>query len=38
MQISAVYRAWNARRDGKSMRLVKIMSPSGGPIPIPVLR
>jgi hypothetical protein len=38
MQISAVYRAWNARRDGKSMRLVKIMSPSGGPIPIPVPR
>lgn len=33
--LSAIYRAWNFRRAGKQMRLVKIASASGGLIPIP---
>lgn len=33
--LSMIYRAWNARRDGKSLRLLKVASPSGGLVPIP---
>ena len=33
--LSAIYRAWNYRRAGKSLRLIKIVSPTGGMIPIP---
>lgn len=33
--LSAIYRAWNYRRGGKSLRVIKIASPSGGMIPIP---
>lgn len=33
--LSVIYRAWNYRRAGKSLRLVKIASPKGGAIPIP---
>lgn len=35
MYISAIFRAWNYRRAGKPLRLVKISSPAGGLIPIP---
>ena len=34
MQLSLVYRAWNARRAGQSMRIFRINSP-GGIVPIP---
>lgn len=33
--LSMIYRAWNARRDGKTMRLIKVRSTKGGFIPIP---
>lgn len=33
--LSAIYRAWNYRRAGKPLHLVKIRSTSGGIIPIP---
>ncbi len=33
--LSAIYRAWNNRRAGKQMSIVKISSPSGGLVPIP---
>lgn len=33
--LSAVYRAWNARREGRPLRIIKVNSPSGGPVPIP---
>lgn len=35
MYLSAIFRAWNYRRAGKPLRLVKISSPAGGLIPIP---
>lgn len=35
MFLSAIFRAWNYRRAGKPLRLVKISSPAGGLIPIP---
>ncbi|MBE7953583.1 hypothetical protein ILP86_04515 [Microbacterium sp. R1] len=34
-QLSAIYRAWNSRRAGKSMTVVKLNSPKGGLIEIP---
>lgn len=36
--LSMTYRAWNVRRDGRPMSIVKVNSPSGGLIPIPVPR
>lgn len=33
--LSVIFRAWNYRRAGKSLRLAKIHSPSGGVVPIP---
>lgn len=35
-QIGAIYRAWNYRRAGKELRLLRVTSPSGGSIAIPV--
>lgn len=35
MFLSAIYRAWNARRAGQQLRLIKINSTAGGLIPIP---
>lgn len=35
MYLSAIYRAWNYRRAGKPLRLMKINSAAGGIIPIP---
>lgn len=34
-QLSAIYRAWNARRQGRTLRIVKVNSPKGGLIEIP---
>lgn len=34
-QISLVFRAWNTRRQGKTMRFIRVNSPTGGLIPIP---
>lgn len=34
-QISLIVRAWNTRRQGKTMRFIRVNSPSGGLIPIP---
>lgn len=34
-QISLVYRAWNTRRKGKTMRFIRVNSPSGGLVPVP---
>jgi hypothetical protein len=36
--LSMVYRAWNTRRDGRPMSIVKVNSPAGGLIPVPVPR
>lgn len=36
--LSLIYRAWNARRAGKSMRFIRVNSPAGGLVPIPELR
>ena len=36
--LSVIFRCWNYRRAGKSLRLAKVNSPSGGLIPIPDLR
>lgn len=36
--LSMIYRAWNARRDGRPMSIVKINSSAGGLIPVPVPR
>lgn len=36
--LSMVYRAWNARRDGRPMSVVKVNSQAGGLIPIPMPR
>jgi len=33
--LSLIYRAWNARRAGRPMRLLKVNSPAGGIVPIP---
>lgn len=33
--LSLIYRAWNARRAGKSMRFIRVNSPKGGLVPIP---
>lgn len=32
--LSLIYRAWNARRAGKTMRFIRVNSPSGGLVPI----
>lgn len=34
-ELSAIYRAWNARRQGKQLRIVKVNSVKGGLIEIP---
>jgi hypothetical protein len=36
--LSMIYRAWNSRRDGRPMSIVKVNSPAGGLIPVPVPR
>lgn len=36
--LSVIFRCWNYRRNGKTMRLAKVNSPAGGLIPIPELR
>lgn len=33
--LSVIYRAWNARRRGSTLRVIKVNSPSGGLVPIP---
>lgn len=33
--LSLIYRAWNARRAGKTMRFIRVNSPSGGLVPVP---
>lgn len=33
--LSLIYRAWNARRAGKTMRFIRVNSPAGGLVPIP---
>jgi len=33
--LSAIYRAWNARRRGQTLRVIKINSSAGGLVPIP---
>lgn len=35
IQLSLIYRAWNARRAGKTMRFIRVNSPSGGLVPVP---
>ncbi len=35
MYLSAIYRAWNYRRTGRPLRLIKIISINGGIVPIP---
>lgn len=36
VQLSIIYRVWNARREGKTMRFVRVRSPKGGgDVPIP---
>jgi hypothetical protein len=35
MLLSMIYRAWNARRSGHTMRVVRTFAPGGGPVPIP---
>lgn len=34
MYLSAIYRAWNARRKGQPLRIVKLASPNGGLVPV----
>jgi len=36
--LSMIYRAWNSRRGSKPLRTVKVNSPAGGLIPVPVPR
>lgn len=36
--LSLIFRAWNARRGGKTMRFIRVNSPAGGLVPIPELR
>lgn len=36
--LSLIYRAWNARREHKTMRFIRVNSPAGGLVPIPELR
>lgn len=38
IQLSLIFRAWNARRSGKSMRFIRVNSPAGGLVPIPTLK
>lgn len=38
MFLSAVFRSWNYRRDRKPMHVLKVRSPKGGLIPMPVPR
>jgi hypothetical protein len=33
--LSLIYRAWNTRRDGKTMRFIRVNSPAGGLVPVP---
>lgn len=33
--LSLIYRAWNARREHKTMRFIRVNSPAGGLVPIP---
>lgn len=33
--LSLIFRAWNARRAGKTMRFIRVNSPAGGLVPIP---
>lgn len=33
--LSLIYRAWNARRKGQEMRMIRVNSASGGVIPVP---
>lgn len=33
--VSCIFRAWNTRRDGRTMRVVKVNSTNGGLIPVP---
>jgi hypothetical protein len=33
--LSLIYRAWNARRAGKTMTFIRINSPAGGLVPVP---
>lgn len=33
--LSLIYRAWNTRRAGKTMRYIRVNSPAGGLVPIP---
>jgi len=33
--LSLTYRAWNARRAGRTMRFIRVNSPAGGLVPIP---
>jgi hypothetical protein len=33
--LSLIYRAWNARRSGQSLRTLRVNSPAGGSVPIP---
>lgn len=35
VQLSVIYRVWNARREGKTMRFVRVRSPKSGDVPIP---
>ncbi len=36
--LSLVFRAWNARREGKTMTFIRVNSPTGGLVPVPELR
>lgn len=38
IQLSLIYRTWNARRAHKTMRFIRVNSPAGGLVPIPELR
>lgn len=33
--LSLIYRAWNARRAGRTMRFIRVNSPAGGLVPVP---
>lgn len=35
IQLSLIYRAWNQRRAGKTMRMLRVNSPAGGLVPVP---
>lgn len=38
VQLSMIFRAWNQWRSGKPMRLLRINSATGGPVPVPDLK